>query len=327
MPKRINFINRKRLPQYHSIEGVFQTVQKVLGKDHLCMWTELKHSGASPLVLLKNLISLKRKNNVIYHITGDVHYMALVLRGQAILTIHDVGSALKGSFFRRVYIRLFWFYLPALFVRDITVISDFTKAELSVIIPRFKHKISVVANPLNPIFKANHKTFNTVKPLILLIGTKANKNLERTLEALQDISCKLLIIGELSLAQKTTLDTFYFDYTNRVNLSNAEVYDCYKTCDLLCFASLYEGFGMPIIEAQATGRPVITSNIGAMQDVAGKAAITIDPYDVNAIRKAIVTLITDAKLRDELVIKGFKNVNRFTVDQISKAYNAIYNTF
>lgn len=325
MPTTINFINRKRLPQYHSIEGVFTTVMQVLEAKHPCIWTALKHAGASPVVLLKNMTSVKRRRHTVYHITGDVHYMALRLRRQAVLTIHDVGSAFKGSFLKRWYVRLCWFWLPAAFVRHITVISEFTKGELAAIIPFAKHKIRVIPNPVSAVFTPAPYVFNNQCPQLLCMGTKPNKNLERVVEAVRGLDCSLHIIGALSHQQLALLKRCNINYNNSLGLGQEALVQAYQNCDMLCFPSTYEGFGMPIIEAQATGRPVLTSHIGAMKEVAGDGACLVDPFDTDAIRAGIERIIGDDIYRAQLIAKGFENVKRFTLQRIASQYMDLYN--
>jgi glycosyltransferase involved in cell wall biosynthesis len=93
---------------------------------------------------------------------------------------------------------------------------------------------------------------------------------------------------------------------------------------MLVFASIYEGFGLPIVEAQATGRPVVTSTTCSMPEVAGSAACLVNPFDVASIREGIVKVIDDQAYRDELVRLGFENVKRFRADYISAQYGKIY---
>jgi glycosyltransferase involved in cell wall biosynthesis len=94
--------------------------------------------------------------------------------------------------------------------------------------------------------------------------------------------------------------------------------------DIIALASSYEGFGMPILEGQAVGRPVITSNILSMPEVAGNAACLVDPYDPSSIRQGILKIIQDAAYRDELVRKGFANVKRFDPQVIALQYLDLY---
>lgn len=308
---KISYIFRKRLKQYNSIEELFYTIKEEVSKKYTTQTIELPYSGASLNVLYKNMTRFIRPKSSVAHITGDVHYMGLLTRGKSVLTIHDVDSARKGSFLKKLYINMFWFWLPALCVSRITVISEFTKQQLSKIIPFAKHKIRVIYNPVNPLLAFSPKDFETKKPVILFVGTKSNKNLERSFKAIEGISCKALIIGSLSEAQINLLKTHEIEYENKVNLSFIQVVDCYKNCDIVCFASVYEGFGMPIIEAQTVGRPVITSDIGAMKEIADNSACLVNPYDVDAIKKGLLKIIENTTYREKLVASGLENIKRF----------------
>ncbi|WP_434037654.1 glycosyltransferase family 4 protein [Formosa sp. 4Alg 33] len=325
MELKVNYIFRKRLPQYNSIEELFGAIQDKL-KDRIEIDTqELKLSGGSPVVILKNILSFKKKSpSQINHITGDVNYMALVTRKKSVLTIHDIGSILKGNVLKRLYLKLIWFTLPAIFVKKITVISEFTKAELCKVIPFASKKIEVVYNPVHSELRYCPKEKETVCPNILLIGTKPNKNIERTFEALNGITCKLTIIGKLTEDQLRLLKLYKLEYKSMFQIPYADIVRAYKNCDLVLFASTYEGFGMPIIEAQAIGRPVITSNIGAMKEVAGDTAYLVNPYNVEEIRKAVLAITSNVEMQNELINKGQINVERFHIDKIAEDYLTIY---
>jgi glycosyltransferase involved in cell wall biosynthesis len=324
MNKAIVYIKRKSQAQYFSIESLFYNIIEEVSKSYETKLIKTKYYGGSPLVIINNCLTFKRTPKSIYHITGDVHYVALATRKRTILTIHDIGSALKGSFFKRIYVKLFWFWLPALFVRRITVISEFTKQELSKIIPFSKHKIRVVYNPVSLLYVSTLNNFNESCPKILCVGTKENKNLERIFEAVINLSCQLHIIGKLSVNQISILEDNSIDYSNSYNLSQEEIIKAYKDCDILCFPSTYEGFGMPIIEAQATGRPVITSNFGAMKEISRDSACLVDAFDVESIKNGIQNIISDSNYRDGIINKGLENVKRFQLDRIAKQYIEIY---
>jgi len=325
MKLKVNYIFRKRLPQYNSIEELFGVLQERLKGELSVCSQELNFSGGSPLIVLKNIFSFKKSSNQqVNHITGDVNYMAIVTGRKSVLTVHDVHSVLKGSIFKRFYLKLVWFTMPALFVKRITVISEFTKSELSKVIPFAAHKIKVVYNPVNSKLVHFPKEKNTTYPNILLIGTKINKNLERTFEALNGIPCQLTIIGQLTKEQLALLKKYKLDYKTMFQIPYPAIIAAYESCDLVLFASIYEGFGMPIIEAQAIGRPVITSNIGAMKEIAGDSAYLVDPYKVEAIHTAVKTMISDEALQDELIQKGQLNIKRFHINKIANDYLNIY---
>jgi glycosyltransferase involved in cell wall biosynthesis len=93
---------------------------------------------------------------------------------------------------------------------------------------------------------------------------------------------------------------------------------------MVLFASTYEGFGLPIIEAQATGRPVVTSRVTAMPEVAGDGACLVDPYDVASIRSGVLRVLGDRGYRDSLVHRGFENVRRFEPGRIAAQYARLY---
>ena len=327
MSKPIYYVNRYRLPQYNSIEELFTNISREVEKSYPVRWVELPHFGASLLRLLKNLWFVRPQQNVVYHITGDVNYMALSLGRQSILTIHDVQSALQGSFLKRLIITWLWFKWPARRVRYITVISQFSKAELEEIIPKQAHKIKVIYNPVHTQIQTDHQhEFNTRHPHVLLVGTKSNKNLEGSLKALKDCNfkVKLSIIGKLSADQQDLLQKSSLVYKSYQQLSFDEVISCYKQADMLCFPSFYEGFGMPIIEAQAVGRPVLTSDLGAMKEVAGNAACLVDPYSTVSIKKGVKKIMNDKTYREQLIYAGFKNVERFSLTKTVKAYSELY---
>jgi len=216
MSCNVNYISRHRKPSFHSIEEIFGNIRFEMEKHGKVTWTELPFSGASPSVIIKNLLAVQRKKKTIYHITGDVNYMALKLGKTAILTVHDVKSALQGSSIKRLIIKWLWFKLPAMRVKYITVISEFSKRELELIIPRQAHKIKVIHNPYHSSINSDlSHTFNTQQPTILLVGTKSNKNIERAIEAIKDLKVKLIILGVLKQNQLDLLSKYNMDYIYR----------------------------------------------------------------------------------------------------------------
>lgn len=316
-------------PEYNSFEELFKTVLWAFPYSAAYKKIELPFSGADWKTLVRNVRFARAHRGRINHISGDVHYIALATGRNTVLTIHDTYSVIKGNVFKRVLISILWFYLPALIVRRITTISEKSRKELLQVIPFARHKIRVIPNPYNPQLVIGKKAEvlpapMPEKPVILHIGTKENKNLERTLQALQGLPCHLIILGKLSPAQEQLLAEMSLSYENHFNLPYEEVGRLYHRCDILCFASLYEGFGMPIIEAQLVGKPVLSSNIAPMDWVAADAACLVDPYDPTAIRKGLEKIIRDTPYRETLIRKGRENIRRFEPHTIANMYLEVY---
>jgi glycosyltransferase involved in cell wall biosynthesis len=99
----------------------------------------------------------------------------------------------------------------------------------------------------------------------------------------------------------------------------------YAGASVFVFPSLYEGFGLPPLEAMACGTPVVCSNASSLPEVVGDAAMTVDPYDVEALADAIRQVLSDANLRDELRGKGLKQARRFTWERTAWQTLAVYN--
>ena len=171
-------------------------------------------------------------------------------------------NRLKGI--KRLIYNLFWVIVPSKKSSYLIAISDKTKKEILKYTNTDKSKIVVSGICIQSIYKKKLKKFNKEKPKILIIGTRKNKNIKNILISLIDINCELIIIGSLNEEILKILNKNKINYKNYVSLSNKEVLKRYVASDLLLYPSLYEGFGMPILEAQAVGRPVITSNLDPM---------------------------------------------------------------
>ena len=229
----------------------------------------------------------------------------------------------KGA--KRSILKWFYIILPVKFAHQITVISEATKADLLQYVSVDPQKIKVIPNFISEIYQpVKDKKFNTIQPQILQVGTAFNKNIERLAEAICNVNCKLIIIGSLNNTQLTTLQKFKINYINKLDLTGQELVSEYQKADLLAFTSTIEGFGMPILEAQACGLPVVTSNCSSMPEVAGDAAVFVDPFEIQSIKNGISEMISNAKLREETTKKGFENIKRFSKESIVAQYDSLY---
>jgi glycosyltransferase involved in cell wall biosynthesis len=161
--------------------------------------------------------------------------------------------------------------------------------------------------------------------VILQIGTAPHKNLANLARACAGLNVELRIIGEPDEESRNVLKQSGISHSSVTNLSDAEVRQEYDNADIVAFCSTFEGFGLPVIEAQAMRRPVITSNLSPLREVAGDGgALLVEPHDPASIRTAITKLIADPELARQLVSRGSENVKRFSPEQIALEYGALY---
>jgi glycosyltransferase involved in cell wall biosynthesis len=307
-----------------SIEGIFRLVKECLKykvdiKEFYC------DAGASRI---RNIMMAGKATGEINHITGDVNFLALGLRGKKnILTVHDLGhyeTLKKRSLIKFIIYRDLWFKYPLKYINIVTVVSDFTKQKLIEYFGFPEDRIRVIPNPIKPVFKYVKKDRLNERPRILMLGTGKHKNLDGLIEATKDLGVHIDIIGWPSADELEKLGQYKITYTIYNGLTDDEVNERYIACDILFMASLYEGFGMPIIEAQAVGRPVITSNIGAMKEVAGTSAVLVNPNSVAEIRDALVRLTSDQEYYDKIAALGRANTAPFQYETIAQQYLKVY---
>lgn len=266
---------------------------------------------------------IKKKRYDIIHITGTEHYLLPFLQKErTVMTVHDLGfytNTKKGI--RSWFKYLLWIKTLPL-AKHVTFISNKSKAEAEEFVKFRKEKVSVIYDPIGNEYTYHPKTINAKYPTILHLGTNSHKNLIRTIEALHEFPCKLCIVGKLHEDQICMLQKYKIDYENVYNLTDEEVLEKYISCDIVSFVSLHEGFGMPIIEGQSIGRPVLTSNVTPMKEIASNGgAILVNPLDVESIRNGYKEVI---KHSDELIKKGLENVKRFRLSIITSQYYKVY---
>lgn len=315
-----------RTPNYgYSIERVFEDIRAALPKEwnqsqFCCPARKLSLPG-----LWRNLRAVRRQPAQINHITGDVYYLATALpKKTLILTIHDSGHIPNLRGFKRFLYRLFWFSIPVKRAAIVAFISDYSKRELEGHLGREIKNACIIPDPVSAKFHYHPKSFNQDCPRILALGTKPNKNLLRLAEALKGLKVHLRIIGPISSEQLDALKRQSINYSNAKNLSFDEIVDEYKQADIVSLVSTHEGFGLPIVEGQATGRIVVAGNVCSMPEVAGGAAVLVDPFDCSSIRQGFERVLRDGKLREEMVDKGLSNAKRFHAESVAEQYAKIY---
>jgi glycosyltransferase involved in cell wall biosynthesis len=308
-----------------SVERVFAAVRAKMPDDIHCRAFVSRFVSRGVWRRVYNMVEAACHQSDANHVTGDVHFLTLLLsRRRTLLTIHDCASLERLKGVRRTILRWFWYSFPIARSAVVTVISESSKAELLRHVHCKPEKVRVIHSCISDEFSAEPKEFNAIAPRILQIGTGANKNLLRTAKALKGVPCEWHIVGDVTAEQEEVFRSYQLAYRVRGFLDADEVHSAYRSCDMVVFASTYEGFGLPILEANAVGRPVVTSNIFSMPEVAGGAACLVDPFDPQSIRAGILRVMNDADYRACLVANGFQNVARFSAENVACQYAEIY---
>jgi glycosyltransferase involved in cell wall biosynthesis len=299
---------------------------------------ELPFTSRGIFSIIFNLLFLSRFKKGLFHITGDVHYAILALpKDRTVLTIHDLVFLHTYSGLRRTLLKWIFLDLPVKKAKYITTISEKSKQEILDYTNCDPEKILVIPNPVDPIF-ATSTPLNFSQPpstpstpstsstpsTILFLGTKPNKNLELTIAALFGLDLHLRIIGELTRKQEEMLAKFKINYFAVFSISPEQLVDEYRNATIILFPSTYEGFGLPVIEGFQSERPVITSNILPMKDVAGDAALLVDPYSVASIREGVINLISSHQRQMELVEAGKEKVVNYQPAFIAGLYQNLW---
>ena len=326
---RVLYIFRRPSADFHSIENLFSSIQTRLPEDiqHENLFLPY-HEGV--LGKIKNILFVLKKHSFfrqfdLIHITGDITYITPFIRGEKIVTYHDLGSlfADRGSLTRKI-LNLLWLRWPVRSARKITIISPSTAKEVKDLIPGAETKLVYIPNCISDEWLSTDTKQREKVRYILTVGTKKNKNLERIIRACQDTEVCLIIVGKLSDEQQKLLNNCKLEYVVWTNLQYKQIYKLYLQSDIVMFPSLYEGFGLPILEAQAIGRPLITSDIEPMSSVAGRGALKVDPLYVEQLCSALLRLIESYSLRQELVKLGRLNVDQYKCSRISHEYAKLY---
>jgi glycosyltransferase involved in cell wall biosynthesis len=263
---------------------------------------------------------------------------------RSVVTIHDLGFLHHPEAHTRIQ-RLYYRFFTRLSARraaHIIAISHATSRDLQHFYGTPQDKISVIYHGVHPRFKpvtdratldSTLERYHIRDPYLLFVSTvQPRKNVARLLEAFatarkaldRAAAPTLVLVGkrgwlterieqraaELDLAQSVRFIGYVPDSDLPTLLSGALAY---------LNPSLYEGFGMGILEAQACGTPVLAANVSSLPEVVGDAGMLVDPYDVSALAEGLIRLITDGNLRTQLREQGLRHVAGWTWERTARA--------
>ena len=267
----------------------------------------------------------------------------------SVLTVHDLIYIRFPEYFKRIDRKMYATITKNSCKRadKIIAISAQTKHDLIHYFKIEPSKIEVVYQTCNQLFLERvseesklqlRAKLNLPDKYLLCVGTiEQRKNQLAILKALKAEQIKTPII----LAGKAT--KYLTEINNYIaesgmqdqvillhNTTTEELQGIYQMAELMIYPSFFEGFGLPVIEAQASQCPVITSNISSLPEAGGEGAVYIDPNSVTEIGQAIQRLLSNEDLRKDLISKGLKNIERFSEKSVAKnlmdVYSSILNT-
>ncbi|MBQ7985618.1 MAG: glycosyltransferase family 4 protein [Bacteroidales bacterium] len=264
-----------------------------------------------------------------------------------ICTVHDLNFFHNDKYIgSNAHQRYFMHYFPMFAKKSdkVVTVSNFSKQDICESFSLPQDKVEVVYNAANNVYKPYDEKTNSLTRLKYASGNEyfyfvgaihKRKNLTNIFLAfdrfkhLSRSDVKLIVIGNKKWRQGEMEDTYNnMQYRKDViftgRLEAKEVSLVASASLGLVFPSLFEGFGIPVVEAFACGTPVITSNVTSLPEVAGGAALTVNPYDVNAIADAMLSIYMNEDLRHTLSEKGLQRSKDFNWnDSADKLWNII----
>lgn len=294
------------------------------------------------LIFIRN--EIRRQKIDIYHGLSQELPVGIEKTGvKSIVTVHDLIFMRFPEFYNWVDAQIYhWKLVHACKVADhIVAISQQTKNDLIRFLNINPGKISVIYQGCNPTYWNNfhEKKFQDVKvkynlpdKYLLYLGTiEERKNLLGIIKAMhkKKIMIPLVVIGRKvdNYYQKVSNYISTYNITNIIftkRIDNEDLPIIYQNSECFIYPSFFEGFGIPILEALVSGTPVITSNKGCFAEAAGPGSIYIDPYDSNEIGEAIIKVISDKNIRDEMIRAGTEYAEKFREENIAKSYIKLY---
>ena len=287
-------------------------------------------------------LRLKKDRIDIFH--GLFSRLPFVLPIPGVITAHDLSAYRMPRFHKRK--THFTNLMYPVFVRKasrIIAVSEFTANELLSCFPEASGKITVVYEAAPPdYFEIADKSelervigkYNLPDRFLLFLGTlEPRKNLERLLEAFTAsrsiIPHSLVISGAVGWKTKEFFNKLKGSaIENRIQLTGfvdrEDIPTLMSLADVFIYPSLYEGFGLPVLEAMACGTPVITSNTSSLPEVTGNAAFLVDPYSSDSISNAVKTLVLDEERKTLMRERGLKRAGEFNWEKAARETLQVY---
>ena len=264
-----------------------------------------------------------------------------------VVTVHDVMFERHPEYFAPAMLAQLRARVPSTMRRASTVLtsSEFSKQD---IVARFHlppEKVVVAYLAPDPMYQplrdlarlaAVRQRYGTGERFVLFVGAlKPNKNLQRVVEAYvrlrraDALRHRLVLVGAGDIADDATFASvrgsgYADDIIFTGHVSDEEVVSLYNAAEVFVHPSLFEGFGLPPLEAMACGTPVITANTTSLPEVVGDAAVQVDPLDVEALAGAMARVTGDAGLRAELRARGLERAGQFTWEKTARATLQVY---
>ncbi|MEP7286199.1 MAG: glycosyltransferase family 1 protein [Chloroflexota bacterium] len=266
---------------------------------------------------------------------------------RTVLTVHDLSFARAPEAASPALRRYLDRVVPRSVQRADHVLADSqaTKDDLIALYGVTPEKVEVLLSGVNPRFQPvrDPATLAAVRakyaigtsPFILAVGTvQPRKNYERLIHALAALPAEHQAVHLVIAGGRGWLQAPIYAAVEKLGLServhfigfadDADLPALYSAAHCTAFPSLYEGFGLPILESMACGTPVVTANVSSLVEVAGEAALLVDPHSTEQITAALARLLTDESLRSTLVAQGFEQASRFTWQRAATQLRQVY---
>lgn len=267
-------------------------------------------------------------------------YLSLSAKVPQVTVIHDLGYEHYPTHVDALTLRYYRYFVPryARKATRVATVSEYSKQDIAVRYHVPPDKIDVVYNGAHDAFQPlseDEKTSvrsrhtNGARYFVYAGAVQPRKNVDNLFRAFDlfkaqyKLPHKLVIVGRLAWKTGSALDAYNqmkhkSDVVLTGHLGRAELAQLMGAAEALTYVSLFEGFGIPIVEAFQCNVPVVTSNVTSMPEVAGDAALLVDPLNVNAIASAMHRITTDVNLRNNLVAKGKTQLQKFTWELTAK---------